>query len=437
MMYYLLNISRVHWPLQLSFMLLLSQLSLAQSTTQLDLKTALHRSESNNAQLLLYPYQQQQAVALTQQAQLRPTPELSLEVENIVGNGDYQTFDSAEITLSLSQNIELGGKQHKRTAYAYASGELEQAEFTLSRLDILAETSRRYYQGLKMQALETVLTDQIKQQQKALTLISQRAQSAAVNQAAVAKIDLRLAQSQALFDALKLEKRLSYRRLAAMWQDNVDFDSLAGNFKLMLNVPDEETVLAAWQNSPVFMQQQAALRLADANVHLAQSQGRSNINLGLGLRHFQASDSQAVNLSISVPLAFKNPNRGRIKAAQAMQRKSQLQLQQQQNLLTLQLLDLQVQMQGLQQQIQTIKISLLPKAHRLVQETESGLKRGHFSVLEWLDAQTELVALQKEQIEKTHLMYLQLLELERITGQALLAPNRRSPSVDAMENKDV
>ena len=437
MMYYLLNISRVHWPLQLSFMLLLSQLSLAQSTTQLDLKTALHRSESNNAQLLLYPYQQQQAEALTQQAQLRPTPELSLEVENIVGNGDYQTFDSAEITLSLSQNIELGGKQHKRTAYAYASGELEQAEFTLSRLDILAETSRRYYQGLKMQALETVLTDQIKQQQKALTLISQRAQSAAVNQAAVAKIDLRLAQSQALFDALKLEKRLSYRRLAAMWQDNVDFDSLAGNFKLMLNVPDEETVLAAWQNSPVFMQQQAALRLADANVHLAQSQGRSNINLGLGLRHFQASDSQAVNLSISVPLAFKNPNRGRIKAAQAMQRKSQLQLQQQLNLLTLQLLDLQVQMQGLQQQIQTIKISLLPKAHRLVKETESGLKRGHFSVLEWLDAQTELVALQKEQIEKTHLMYLQLLELERITGQALLAPNRRSPSVDAMENKDV
>ena len=68
-----------------------------------------------------------------------------------------------------------------------------------------------------------------------------------------------------------------------------------------------------------------------------------------------------------------------------------------------------------------------------MRDTEKVFKRGKLSVLQWLDAQAEIYALQKAKIEKTHLMYLQLLELERITGQALTSLNTATSSADIVE----
>src|SRR4029434_6083519 len=64
--------------------------------------------------------------ARTLQASLPPNPEWGVEVENFAGSGALRGFQSAEITIFLSQLIELAGKRPKRTRVAGMERALEQ-----------------------------------------------------------------------------------------------------------------------------------------------------------------------------------------------------------------------------------------------------------------------------------------------------------------------
>lgn len=395
----------------------------ADASGALTLKQALQQTLSSNAALQLYPYQHQQALALAEQASIKPLPTLALELENIAGNGHYSALDNAEMTLTLSQNIELGNKRDNRITYANASAQQQHMEFEITRLDVLAETSRRYYSLLQMQSLQTLLQERLAQEGKALQLARRRARAGALGEAEVAKIALRAAITQQQINQLQAQQQQWRLRLSSMWQREPDFDQVSGVITNLPEIPDREQVLAALKGSPLLMQQQAQLRLADAQLLVAQSLASSNLNIGIGIRHFEGSGDQALNASISMPLAFSNPNQGRINAAQTgkekLQRQQQLQLQQ----LRLQLIDMQLKMQQWAEAIIAIENQLLPQAQRLQTATFTGFSKGRYSVLQWLDAQGDVFALQQQHIEKSAQVYLTLLELERITGQALHSPN--------------
>ena len=55
------------------------------------------------------------------QAGFRPNPELSVEVENFLGTGEASGFDGAEVTVSVSQRLDLGGRRSSRRAAAAAA----------------------------------------------------------------------------------------------------------------------------------------------------------------------------------------------------------------------------------------------------------------------------------------------------------------------------
>ena len=52
------------------------------------------------------------AQALVGQARLRPSPEISLEVENIAGSGAFSGLSATEYTLAVGQRLELGAGTH-------------------------------------------------------------------------------------------------------------------------------------------------------------------------------------------------------------------------------------------------------------------------------------------------------------------------------------
>src|SRR5690606_18690698 len=72
-------------------------------------------------------------------AALRPSPALSVEVENVAGAGIFSGLQATEFTLAASLPIELGGKRGARVRAAEAElavanlrGELAQAELALA-----------------------------------------------------------------------------------------------------------------------------------------------------------------------------------------------------------------------------------------------------------------------------------------------------------------
>src|SRR5262245_14881158 len=99
----------------------------AQTNGVLSLRTALQRAEAGNPKLALAGREIGIGNGRKVQAGAIPNPELSFELDNALGSGQYRGLRSAETTLQLSQAIELGGKRDARIAAG--SAELESARW--------------------------------------------------------------------------------------------------------------------------------------------------------------------------------------------------------------------------------------------------------------------------------------------------------------------
>src|SRR5690606_37808167 len=60
------------------------------------------------------------AEARLRQARVRPNPTLALDLENVAGSGPYSGFDGGDLSLSLSQDLELWGRRTARVSTAGA-----------------------------------------------------------------------------------------------------------------------------------------------------------------------------------------------------------------------------------------------------------------------------------------------------------------------------
>ena len=119
-----------------------------------------------------------------------------------------------------------------------------------------------------------------------------------------------------------------------------------------------------------------------------------------------------------MPIALNNPNRGRIKAAEVAVEKSLVKSSAHKRQLKLALLEIRHLVLGLNNQSMTIKKQLLPQAKKLLVETEKGFRKGRYTVLQWIDAQTELFTIERTMNDVHAQIFQQYLELERITGQS-------------------
>lgn len=385
----------------------------------IDLTWAFEQTLLNNRQLKAYPYELRIGEADRIQASIKPSPKVGVEIENVLGTGDHSGLGDAEYTLALSQTIEMGGKLESRITVVDARSQAKQAAYQLIRLDVLAETSRRYYQVLRLQSLQLVIAQRIEQEQQALKVIKRRAQAGAVGQADVSKMALRLAHSQATQQQLADELSLAKTRLAAMWMNEVDFDKVKGDLSKWPTLPDTEMLNAAVETAPKYLHHQARQRLAESRLQLAKANGYNNINFGIGVRRFEKSDDQALIFNMSIPLTFDNPNRGHIAAAYAEKELADNQGELSLIELKLELSEIQQRMLANSRHVTTVIEQLLPHAKTLLKDTKKGYQQGQYSVLQWVDAQTELFDLEHQLIEIQTRIYLQLLELERVTGQAM------------------
>ena len=412
------------WPARYSTVGIIALLTLlfsasAISQDSLNLAKSLQLSLSHNPELQLYPFERRAAEALQLQAGLRPIPTAALTVENALGSGSYSSLDASETTLSLSQVIELGDKRDSRFAVAQARQNQQSIEYELTRLDVLAETSRRYFQLLTLQAQRSINAKRLAEDRKALEVISKRTSAGAAAAADASKLDLRVARSAAREEQLDNELALSRIRLAAMWQGEPDFGSVAGDLTAIPGLPTLSQLQASIEKAPRLEQQLALERLADTRVQLAQANGRTDLTLGMGLRHLEASNDQALVFSVAMPLSFKNPNRGRIKAAHADQQRNARESELVRQTLRLELTQIHRRLLNNRARAVQVREELLPRSRKLIKDTQRGYQMGQYTVLQWTDAQAERFALERELIGLYSTIHLQLLELERITGEPL------------------
>lgn len=384
--------------------------------TELSLAQALQRTLTHNPGLQLYPYQQRINDAAAISAGVRPNPELQVELADVLGTGDSSGVKSAELTLSLSQLIELGDKRQKRLELTQWQSELTERQYQLDKVDALAATMRSFLQLLHQQALLNWAEQKIAMEQQALNLAKERAQAGIVKDADLSRLELKVLQSRMEHKSLSAAKQLNLRLLASHWADQPDFDAVSGDLTLLPALPALADVLTQLQQAPELQWWLTQQRVLESQLQLAKALGQADLTLGAGIRRNQQTNDNAVVLQLSLPLQLENPQQGTLLATQAATEQAQLQQQQTMQQLQLQTEHSYLQLTQLSEQIKDYQKAVLPLSQQVLEQIAAGYQLGIFDMTDLLSAQQEILLAKRHLIDLHYALHLQLLELERLTG---------------------
>ncbi|TXH04487.1 MAG: TolC family protein [Nevskiaceae bacterium] len=406
------------------------------STFPLTLREAIARTLESNPDLSVFPLVRRSAEAERLQAGLRPNPELGATLENFAGSGNVRGTKSLETTLSLSQLIELGGKRDFRYGAADAVIGTVEADYVVARLDALAETARRYTDLAQAQA-------EIGIAERAVTLATSvgetverriragAASTAERNRAAVALTRARL-------DAQRAHAELAARRVAltAMWGgESADFTTVSAELEQLPALAQLAPLTGELRRSPSFARFAAERRLREAELKLARAQAVPDLTIGAGVRRLNSgaeTSSRGADYglvaSLSLPLPLFNRNQGNIAAADA--RIAQSDAEREAAFLRLRSVLFGLYQEAVQARAQAtaLRDEAVPQAEQALTLTERGFVNGRFSFLELADAQRQVLDLRTQAITAFADAHRLDAEIERLTGQPVVAPIKPSPA---------
>lgn len=394
----------------------------------LTLQQAIGAALQGNPQLQTFAFQFRAGDARSEQAGLRPAPEVSIDLENFAGSGKAQGFDTAEATFALSQVIELGGKRDARIDVAQAGRNALDIERQSAQLDVLAEVTRRFIAVAQRQQQVRLARSAAEFAVKTVAASEQRvnaakAPHAELDRARIARDRYRLEER-----AAEVDLDTARKQLAATWgesQPMID-GQLIGEVRadlFALPPSGDFTELASrLAANPDFLRFASAARLRDAELRLAASQRKPDVTLAAGVRQLQDSDDQAVVASLSIPLFSGRRTESFITEAQANrelvdaeQRVAEVKAQ-------AALYELHQQLMRAVQEARTLQDDIQPRSAEALKETEYAYTRGRYGYLELVDAQREYLAVQATLIEAAANAHTLRAEIERLTNAPLTTP---------------
>lgn len=399
-------------------LLCLASLSVAHATT-LNLAQALEKTLKQSPVLQEYPYQLRLNEAQRLQAGFTPNPEIGVNLENIAGTGTSQGIDNAELTLTLSQLIEMGDKRAFRLEKTQWQQQLLQRQFEIQRLDVLAATTRSYIRLIELQQLQRLIEKRIIREQRLLDLAMQRAAASSLSDADVTRLELRLTRSQLELTAATNAITNARAQLAAHWAAAPDFTAVQGDLQLFPLLPTLTELQTSLLQSATLTQFVTQARLYEAELQLATADQAADIRLSAGVRWIEGLNDNALVLGFSMPWQRQDPSQGSRLAAQTNMELSSLQQQQLQTTLRLMVQEIYQELEQLRQYSNVLQSTLIPQTIKLQQQSEQGYQQGQVDLFSLLAAEQELRQAETDLVGAQSRFHLQLLELERLTGHAL------------------
>jgi len=138
----------------------------ATAAEKMTLDEAFRRVQQAHPNLRLVDARRDVLSAELDRAELRPSLNLGVGIENVVGTGERSGFDSAETTVTLASVFERGGKLEARRALAQSRIDGVVVEREVKRLDLLAEVARRYLAVVAAQRQREIADLEIEQRRR-------------------------------------------------------------------------------------------------------------------------------------------------------------------------------------------------------------------------------------------------------------------------------
>lgn len=381
---------------------------------------ALALALARNPRLSVFDLEIRVAEAQALQASLRPNPELALEVENFAGSGDFSGFGSSEITLSLAQLFELGGKRPKRQEVARLGGELATWDYESVRLEVFNEVTQAFITVVTVQAQMALADDLIEVAEQDLAAVNRRVEAGATSP--IERTRARIALATAHMDKKNTTLALTAARakLAATWGSNSpDFGQARGDLDSVAPPPKFEELVQRLESNPDIARWKTKLAQRKASLELERALGKIDLIAAGGIRRIEESGDNAFVVGVAVPLPLNNPNKGGIQAAEI--RLSQIEMGRLSALVaaSAELTAIHAELTAAFQAAETLDNEILPEAREAMATAESAYLKGLFSFTDVLAVRMTNFELRGRYIESLARYHSAAADIERLVAGRL------------------
>jgi len=382
----------------------------------LTLEEALDRASRNRQELKGFRADFDAAAVKLKHAGLPPNPELRVEWDNL--GGDLPIDDVRETTVSLSQAFEIGGKPSARKNKGQAEILRLQREQTTTWLDIAAEVKMAFMEVLGAQE-RLALQHEAEQIASELAAITHE-RVAAGELAATEETRAEARKAETTVETQKFKSLLAEAELnlamTLVETDNTTV-TVTGHLPQEVAIPDQQTLLAEMQNSPLLALRQSEIQLAATSLSLEQANAWSDPALFLALREIPDKDARAVSVGLSIPLPLFQRNQAALADASATAQKAATNKENAARRLQTELIKTYTVLVAADQEARTLRVEVISRVTEAAEAVREGFMAGKFRYSDVLEASRS-----QEQVKIRHL-------------NAILDLNRAAISLDRLLGK--
>ncbi len=395
----------------------------AAAAERLTLDDAFARVAHTHPELRLVDAQATVLAAERDQAVQRPPWTLGAEIENALGTGATRGLDSAELTLSLSSVLERGGKLDARRTLAQSRIDALAVQRETGRLDLLAETARRYLAVVGADRQRKLADMDVDQRQRTVAAARQRLQAGASPASVVLTAQAVLARAELTRDRAEQQRIAARQHLAALWGERAPtFEVAAPDPMTLPAIASMQALAEELERTPELAHFADARRIAQARLQLARSAASPDLSWQVGVRRLQETDDTALVAGLSMPLGSRSRAQPEIRAGEAELEVLAIEREARGLSLYSTLVEAHGRYTVAQAEVARLHSDVLPKLARAEQAAERAYRAGAISYLEWAQLQSERTTTARQQLDVALDAQRALIEIQRLTGQALVTP---------------
>lgn len=465
----------------------------------------------NSPQLEAFEWDIRAAEARTLQASLRPNPELGVEIEDIrlsrgpssstrtrsrggsfdttngytpsVGwerereSGARSGFAESEITITISQLIELGGKRAKRIAAGERGREVVLWDYESARANLIFEVATSFFEVLAAQENVRLQDELTRLAEDVVRSTELRLRAGQVSPLEQNRAEAALALTRINLDRAERELGAARYRIVATWGNTEPvFTEAVGQFDSIVAVPTLEVLRSEVYDNPDILRWASEIALREANLRLQKAQRIVDPTLEIGFRStglgsrnsrgFGAGSDGAFGWSesnsefdrdrdnrfvvgFSLPLPLFDRNQGNIAEAEHMISKAASERREVEVVVATQLAENRELTLAAYEEVMALRKEILPLTGATLSKTQIGYEQGKFRYLDVLDAQRTLFEARSNYLDALRRYHVAAVTMQRLTGKALQdwrhvdegmadenAKQRQEPAIGAATEED-
>ncbi len=474
---------------------------------ELTVDEALTRALEQNPRLEMYDWDQRAADARIIQAGLRPNPELEIEFEEVrLGSGpDHRTRASSfgatlgagslpvpvgggatvnvpiatlgsdtsrgitrqsgarsglaesEITVSISQTIEIGGKRTKRLRLARQERELAAWDYEAARADVIAETLSAFIHVLSAQEQLALAQELMQLGTRTESTIEARVDAGKVSPLDLNKASIALANERIVVNDAEHRLTSARTRLVSMWDGReAMFTKAAGALGAVYPIPTFDSLMDGVDGNPDIARWADELAAREAQFELARSQRLPDPTVRLGINSaglperdsssltfrgltgldfnrerssFDDTREERLEFGVKWPLPIFNRNQGATEEARHLVSKAAAERRFAESSMFAGLSTAYEQLAAAKDRAEALQTNVLPQAEETYTKSLRGYEAGKFELLDVLDAQRAWFQARTDYLDAVSAFHQYAIAVERLSGISI------SPGSDAEKDE--